>query len=266
MSTPQLIDIGLNLGHESFEHDREQVFADAKAAGVVQMVLTGTSLEGSDKAMSLAAEHPGVLFSTVGVHPHEAAHYNIDTGSQLHRLAQQPHVVAIGETGLDFYRDFSPRQEQEEAFAEQLSIGAMTKLPVFLHQRDAHSRFMGILREQRDKLSRGVVHCFTGTREELFDYLDLDMYIGITGWVCDERRGLHVQELLKDIPANRLMLETDAPYLQPRTMRPKPQTRRNVPANLVWVLKTVAHVLGQDEQDVAASTTDNARRFFALPD
>lgn len=262
---PALIDIGLNLGHDSFDHDRDQVLAAAQAAGVVQMVLTGTSVEGSDKAMSLAAEHPGVLFSTVGVHPHEAAHYNIDTSSQLHRLAQQPHVVAIGETGLDFYRNFSPQQEQEAAFAEQLSLGVATGLPVFLHQRDAHARFMGILKEQRDALSCGVVHCFTGTRDELFDYLDLDMYIGITGWVCDERRGLHVQELLKDIPADRLMLETDAPYLQPRTMQPKPQTRRNVPENLVWVLQTVATVLGEAPAAIAARTTANARRFFALP-
>jgi TatD DNase family protein len=263
---PTLVDIGLNLGHDSFDHDRDQVFADARAAGVMQMVLTGTSVESSDKAMSLAAERPGLLFSTVGVHPHEAAHYNIDTSAQLHRLAQQPHVVAIGETGLDFYRNFSPQPAQEAAFAEQLSLGVATGLPVFLHQRDAHVRFMGILKEQRDKLSRGVVHCFTGTREELFDYLDLDMYIGITGWVCDERRGIHVQQLLKDIPANRLMLETDAPYLQPRTMQPKPQTRRNVPANLVWVLKTVAETLGKDPHEVAQSTTANARLFFALPD
>lgn len=261
---PELIDIGLNLAHDSFDHDRDAVLQAARAVGVVQMVLTGTSIESSDKAASLAVEHPGVLYCTVGVHPHEAGQYNVDTSARLQRLAQLPPVVAIGETGLDFYRDFSPRHVQESAFAEQLSLGVTTQLPVFLHQRDAHQRFLPILKEQRDRLSRAVVHCFTGTRDELFDYLDLDCYIGITGWVCDERRGLPLQELLKDIPPERLLLETDAPYLQPRTLRPKPKTRRNEPANLVWVLATVADCLGRHPQEIAATTTRNARVFFDL--
>lgn len=261
---PELIDIGLNLAHDSFDHDRDAVLQAARAVGVVQMVLTGTSIESSDKAASLAVEHPGVLYCTVGVHPHEAGQYNVDTSARLQRLAQLPPVVAIGETGLDFYRDFSPRHVQESAFAEQLSLGVTTQLPVFLHQRDAHQRFLPILKEQRDRLSRAVVHCFTGTRDELFDYLDLDCYIGITGWVCDERRGLPLQELLKDIPPERLLLETDAPYLQPRTLRPKPKTRRNEPANLVWVLATVAACLGRHPQEIAATTTRNARVFFDL--
>ena len=261
---PELIDIGLNLGHDSFDHDRDAVLQAARTVGVVQMVLTGTSIESSDKAASLAVEHPGVLYCTVGVHPHEAGQYNVDTSARLQRLAQLPPVVAIGETGLDFYRDFSPRHVQESAFAEQLSLGVTTQLPVFLHQRDAHQRFLPILKEQRDRLSRAVVHCFTGTRDELFDYLDLDCYIGITGWVCDERRGLPLQELLKDIPPERLLLETDAPYLQPRTLRPKPKTRRNEPANLVWVLATVAACLGRHPEEIAATTTRSARVFFDL--
>ena len=259
-----LIDVGLNLGHDSFEHDRAAVLQAALAAGVVQMVLTGTSVAGSDKAAALAAAHPGVLYSTVGVHPHEATHFNIDTSAQLHRLSQLPPVVAIGETGLDFYRDLSPRAVQEAVFAEQLALGVMTKLPVFLHQRDAHSRFLPILKEQRERLGRVVVHCFTGNRDELHDYLELDCYIGITGWVCDERRGQHLQALLQDIPADRLLLETDAPYLQPRTMRPKPTSRRNEPANLVWVLQTVATCLGKSPAEIAENTTNNARVFFDL--
>lgn len=261
---PELIDIGLNLGHDSFDHDRDAVLQAARDAGVVQMVLTGTSVDSSDKAASLAANHPGVLFSTAGVHPHEAAHYDIGTSARLQRLSQLPQVVAIGETGLDFFRDFSPRDLQEAAFAEQLELGVITRLPVFLHQRDAHQRFLPMLKERRDGLSRAVVHCFTGTREELFDYLDLDCHIGITGWVCDERRGLHVKELLKDIPAERLLLETDAPYLQPRTMHPKPKSRRNEPANLLWVLATVAACTEKHPEEIAAITTRNARVFFDL--
>lgn len=264
VSPPPLIDIGVNLGHESFDHDREQVIAAARQAGLAAMVLTGTSVAGSDKAAALAALLPDYLYSTAGIHPHDASGFTSDSCAQLLEIAQQPQVVAIGETGLDFNRDFSPRPRQETAFAEQLGLAVRTGLPVFLHQRDAHATFLAILKEQRDALSRGVVHCFTGTREELHDYLDLDMYIGITGWVCDERRGLHVQELLQDIPPDRLMLETDAPYLLPRNMRPRPSGRRNEPAFLPWVLQMVAQCLGQPATTIAERSTANARTFFGL--
>jgi TatD DNase family protein len=263
-AAPPLIDIGVNLGHESFDHDREQVIAAARQAGVSAMILTGTSVAGSDKAASLAALLPGYLYSTAGIHPHDASGFSSDSCAQLLEIARQPQVVAIGETGLDFNRDFSPRPRQETAFAEQLALAVRSGMPVFLHQRDAHATFLAILKEQRDALSRGVVHCFTGTREELHDYLDLDMYIGITGWVCDERRGLHVQELLHDIPPDRLMLETDAPYLLPRNMRPRPSGRRNEPAFLPWVLQLVAQCLGQAEHELAERTSANARIFFGL--
>ncbi len=261
---PALIDIGVNLGHESFDHDRDTVMAAARAAGIGQMIVTGTSVMGSIKAAELAGLHPGVLYSTAGVHPHDASTFGIDTSAMLHRILQQPQVVAVGETGLDFNRDFSPRPLQEQAFAEQLALAVLTRMPIFLHQRDAHERFMGLLREQRANLVRGVVHCFTGTREELHDYLDLDMYIGITGWICDERRGQVLQELVKDIPADRLLLETDAPYLTPRTLRPKASSRRNEPAHLIWVLEMVAQCTGRAPGVLAAETTRNARDFFAI--
>ena len=261
---PPLIDIGVNLGHDSFDHDRAAVLTAARKAGIARMIVTGTSVASSNKAAELAGQHPGVLFSTAGVHPHDAGSFGIDTSAQLHRILQQPQVVAIGETGLDFYRDFSPRPLQEQAFAEQLALAVQTQLPVFLHQRDAHERFMGLLREQRDKLSRGVVHCFTGTRAELHAYLDLDMYIGITGWICDERRGQELQDLVKEIPVNRLLLETDAPYLMPRNIQPRISGRRNEPAHLVWVLAMVAQCTGRDAVEIAATTTRNAGDFFAI--
>ncbi len=264
MTPLPLIDIGVNLGHESFDQDREQVIADARRAGVEAMIITGTSVAGSDKAAALAAMLPGFLYSTAGIHPHDASGFTSDSCAQLRELALAEQVVAIGETGLDFNRDFSPRPQQEKAFSEQLLLAGQTGLPVFLHQRDAHAQFLAILREQRDALSRGVVHCFTGTREQLYDYLDLDMYIGITGWVCDERRGLQVQELLKDIPADRLLLETDAPYLLPRNLQPKPSGRRNEPAYLPWVLTMVAQCLGTPAGTIATHTSANARRFFGL--
>ena len=259
-----LIDIGVNLSHESFDHDRDAVLARAFEAGLQALLLTGTSITCSEQAASLASEHPGVLFSTAGVHPHEASSWGIDSSARLHAISQQPQVVAIGETGLDFHRDFSPRPLQERAFAEQLELAGVCRLPVFLHQRDAHARFLPLLREQRDGLAGGVVHCFTGTRAELHDYLDLDMYIGITGWICDERRGLELQELVRDIPADRLLLETDAPYLLPRNMHPRPRGRRNEPAWLPWVLQMVAACRGESAVDLAARTTANARRCFGM--
>jgi TatD DNase family protein len=260
----QLIDIGANLGHDSFDLDREQVISDAKAAGLSSIIVTGTSVAASEKAAKVAAQHPGYLFSTAGVHPHDASGFTSDTPERLRALAQLPQVVAIGETGLDFCRNFSPPDAQETAFAAQLALAVSLQLPVFLHQRDAHDRFLALLKEQRDALRQGVVHCFTGSRDELHDYLDLDMYIGITGWVCDERRGQHVQELLRDIPQNRLLLETDAPYLMPRNISPKPSGRRNVPANLPWVLRMVAACLKISQLEVANLTRHNAIDLFNL--
>lgn len=259
-----MIDIGANLSHESFQHDLEQVLESAKAAGLESIILTGTCIESSQNALALSKEHPDFLHSTAGLHPHEAKLFSNEVLGELKQIAQDSSVKAIGETGLDFNRDFSPRPQQEIAFTEQLALAAELNMPVFLHQRDAHKRFLPILKEYREHIPRGVVHCFTGTKDELYDYLDLDMYIGITGWICDERRGANLHPLLKDIPANRLMIETDAPYLMPRTIRPKPKTRRNVPANLSYVLETVAQCLDKTSDEVSAQTSLNAREFFAL--
>jgi TatD DNase family protein len=266
MTSPHpLIDIGANLVHESFAHDLDAVLHAAWQAGLEQIVVTGTSIPTSHASAELAAAHRNRLFSTAGIHPHEAIHFDAETLRELRALYQLPQVVAVGETGLDYNRNYSPAPNQEAVFAEQLALAVETQLPVFMHQRDAHERFLPILKEQRDHLSRAVVHCFTGTREELFDYLDLDLYIGVTGWICDERRGLELQELVKDIPPHRLMLETDAPYLQPRTIRPRPKHRRNLPEYLTWVLEQVALCTGRPAEEIARETTENARTFFALP-
>lgn len=260
-----LIDIGANLSHECFSSDLDAVLDAARDCGIEHILVTGTSLDGSREAASLAHQYPGFLSSTAGVHPHEAARFSVETGEALSALAgSDPAVKAFGETGLDYFRDFSPRDQQREAFAAQLQLAEALGKPVFLHQRDGHEDFIQILREYRNALPRGVVHCFTGTEAELRDYLELDMHIGITGWICDERRGHHLHDMIRLIPGNRLMLETDSPYLLPRTIRPKPASRRNVPANLVHVLETVAACLGKSEKIVAEQTTVNARDFFAL--
>jgi len=261
----KLIDIGCNLTHDSFDKDRAAVIERAHEAGVVQMVVTGASKDGSKAALELASKHPGELFSTAGVHPHRASDFDEDTERLLRDLSQCEGVVAVGETGLDYFRDFSPRDIQRDVFQKQLQIGIDTGLPVFLHMRDAHEDFHAILKEVRDRLSHVVVHCFTGNREELHDYLDLDCHIGITGWICDERRGVHMKEFLKDIPVKRLMVETDSPYLKPRNLKPRVKTHRNEPRWLPWIVGTLAAVREEHPGFVAEQTTTNARAFFDLP-
>ena len=173
-------------------------------------------------------------------------------------------MVAIGECGLDYNRDFSPRPAQRTCFEAQLDLAADLGMPVFVHERDAAGDMLGILRQFRDRIPRIVVHCFTGDENTLRAYLELDLYIGITGWICDERRGSHLLDLIREIPAERLMIETDAPYLLPRTIRPRPKSRRNEPAFLSYVAATIASSLNEPVEVVADRTTTNAHRFFGL--
>jgi TatD DNase family protein len=205
------------------------------------------------------------LFATAGLHPHHAADLDAAALEEFRTLALAPEVVATGEMGLDFYRDFSPRPVQEEAFRRQLELAIAVGKPVFLHQRDAHERFIAVLRDYLPALPRAVVHCFTGTGDELRECLDQGLYVGITGWICDERRGRHLLDLVGVIPEDRLMIETDAPYLLPRTLRPKPDTRRNEPMYLPAVLDAIAGVTGRSVAAVAGATTRTARTFFGLP-
>lgn len=261
----QLIDIGVNLTHDSFDHDRDQVIERARNAGVTRMIVTGASREHSPKALELARAHPGVLYATAGVHPHHASEYTAECDAEIRALHAHPEVVGVGETGLDYFRDFSPRPAQRRAFERQLEIAAENGKPLFLHQRDAHADFMAVMKAFEGRLGPAVVHCFTGTREELFDYLDQDWHIGITGWLCDERRGRHLREIVHNIPANRLMVETDSPYLLPRTLAPMPRDRRNEPMNLPHILAELARDRGEAAEATAAATTATAQAFFGLP-
>jgi TatD DNase family protein len=259
-----LIDIGSNLTHDSFANDRDAVMARAFAAGVRRQIVTGADLESSSHAAALAAAHPALLSSTAGVHPHHAQSFDTSRREELSELLRRPHVVAAGECGLDYYRNFSPPEAQRAAFVAQLELAAAARKPVFLHQRDAHDDFAAILREFRGGLSGGVAHCFTGGRSELEEYLALDLHIGVTGWVNDERRGQLLREAVPHIPADRLMVETDAPYLLPRDLSPAPKSRRNEPCYLPHIAHAVARLRGESLEAVAASTTRNAIRFFGL--
>jgi TatD DNase family protein len=239
--------------------------ARARIAGVAQMMVTGASIEGTGKAIELARAHPGRLFATAGVHPHHASDLTPDSLSVLEEFARQPEVVAAGECGLDYFRDFSPRPVQQEAFHRQLELAARVGKPVFLHQRDAHEDFLAILKEHRQTLVGGVAHCFTGVGNEMMAYLELGFAIGITGWICDERRGAHLLPLMPAIPADRLLLETDGPYLLPRDLRPKPASRRNEPAYLPHIAAVVARARGESVAALACSSTAATRRLFGLP-
>jgi TatD DNase family protein len=261
----QLIDIGLNLTHDSFDADRDAVIVRARAAGVVQMILTGASAAGSREAAALARTDPGRLYATAGVHPHHATELTADVLAQLERLAQQPEVVAIGECGLDYFRDFAPRDVQRQAFHLQLELAARVGKPVFLHERDAHDDFLAIVREHRASLAGGVAHCFTGNGEQMHRYLDLGLAIGITGWICDERRGAHLLSLVREIPAAALHLETDAPYLLPRDLRPRPASRRNEPMHLAHIAGVVAQARGETVEQLSATATAASRALFRLP-
>ncbi len=263
---PVLIDIGINLGHDSFVADRQSVIARARAAGVVQMIVTGASGQGTREAIALARTEPGRLFATAGVHPHHATELNPTLLAEIESLARQPEVVAIGECGLDYFRDFSPREVQQRALHLQLELAARLGKPVFLHERDAHDDFVSILREHRASLAGAIAHCFTGTGDQLQRYLQLDLAIGITGWICDERRGAHLLALVREIPAGALQLETDAPYLLPRDLVPRPRSRRNEPMHLRHIAAVVAQARGESLEQLAATATAASRALFRLPD
>lgn len=260
-----LIDIGANLAHDSFDEDRDEMMQRAADAGVVCMIVTGSSEDSNVAAAELARSSAGVMYSTAGVHPHHASDYSDAVDQQIRELCGDEVVVAVGECGLDYFRNFSPRDAQLNAFRRQLDIAKETQLPVFLHQRDAHDDFVDVLEHALPDLSRAVAHCFTGEHESLREYLAMGLYIGVTGWICDERRGLHLRDIVSLVPDDRLMIETDAPYLLPRTLRPKPKSRRNEPCYLPEVLRVVAAARGQTEEHVATMTTANAKRFFGLP-
>ena len=259
-----LVDIGANLTHPSFRDDLEDVIRRAQGAGVETILVTGTTVEESRRAADLAAAHPETLHATAGVHPHHARECDAATIPALRALAAHPRVVALGECGLDFNRNYSPHPDQEKWFTAQIELACELQIPLFLHSRDAHPRFAEVLRAHRARLPRAVAHCFTGERAELRACLDLGLCIGITGWICDERRGRHLLELVREIPRERLLIETDSPYLTPRDLHPQPRARRNEPAFLPHILRAVARALGRPAEEVGEYTARNARELFSL--
>lgn len=259
----ECIDIGANLTNKRFRNDLARVLAQSRSAGVTKIICTGSSERNSIESARLCEQHSDFLYSTAGIHPHDAREFDPDrTTKVLEKLYQRNCVVAVGECGLDFNRDFSPRDQQRSCFAAQLEMAAQVGLPLFLHERDAFGEFHSMMRDVRDRIRGGVVHCFTGSIEHAKAYLDLDLHIGITGWICDERRGQHLREIVKMIPANRLMIETDAPWLAPRDFRPR--INRNEPQYLPHILKAVAECRGQSPEQLGPQILSTTKAFLRI--
>jgi len=260
-----LIDIGLNLTHDSFDSDRDAVMARALDAGVSNMIVTGSSLESAQTAIQLVHQHPDRLRATAGIHPHHAGEFPDDSRDRLRDLLVREEIIATGECGLDYYRNLASHADQERVFRLQLQLACEIQKPVFLHQRDAHAPFVAILRDYISHTAGGVAHCFTGTVAEAREYLDMGLYVGITGWLCDERRGQSLREVVRYLPLDRMLIETDAPYLLPRDLAPKSKSRRNEPMHLAHVLTAITQCRGENVAVIAAATTANARKLFGWP-
>ena len=262
----QYIDIAVNLLSERLVNDIGSIINDAATHNVSPLVVIGSDLDESERASLICQQFPQQLYSTAGVHPHHASQWNTTSSTTLRELAKQPYVAAIGECGLDYNRDFSPRSEQRLAFAAQLELACELKMPVLMHCREAHDDFIAIFNEYRAALPPALLHCFTGSQQELIDCLDADLYIGITGWICDERRGQALAELVHLIPNNRIMAETDSPYLLPRSMKPKPKSSKNLPQYLPYIVSYMAELRSQSLEELAEYCFNNSRHFFNISD
>ena len=257
-----MIDIGANLTNSVFTDDLGEVLNRAKREGVQHIVVTGTNIQESQYAIALATKHGAYLSATVGIHPHNADGVKSDWLDTLEELTSSPHVVAVGEMGLDFCRNYSGRDAQRQVFEAQLDLAARVELPVFVHDRDTDGEVLAVLR--RYAPTKCVVHCFTGNADELDGYIEEDFYIGVTGWICDERRGEELRRLAHRIPIDRLLVETDAPYLLSRTMSKVLGTRRNEPAYLKFVIAELARFRRCPESEIRDASVENACRFFDI--
>ena len=256
------IDIGANLTDQSFDHDRETVIENAFDKGLEAIIVTSSSIKDTKKAISLAKQYPGKLWATAGVHPHNAELTDKSFEQDLSELVHQNEVIALGECGLDYFRNFSSKETQKIVFEKQLILSVELQLPLFLHQRDAHDDFLSMINEHCTHPVKGVAHCFTGTKEQLKSYLDAGLYIGVTGWVCDSRRNMDLLDAIKYLPKDRLLIETDAPYLMPRLLAKQLKTRRNEPQFLSEIANELAVQMQTDISELSAITLENSKNLF----
>ena len=248
-----LIDIGLNLMHKSFDKNREEIIKNANDVGVSQFIITGTNIHSSETALNFANQDQfkGVLCDE-------------NTIETLREFAKEDCVVAIGECGLDYNRNYSPQDVQRKWFEEQVKLAEELDMPLFLHEREAHEDLVKILEKYPNMCEKACVHCFTGTKEEAEKYLELGCSIGVTGWICDERRGQSLQEAVTVIPPEKMMIETDAPFLIPRNFPKKPKSNKNKPEYLPHILNTIAEYKGMDSEELGKKVSETTRKFFNI--
>ncbi len=258
----KIFDSHCHLDDPIFESDFAAVLDRAHESNVHGMVIAGIDYHTSKRAIALSNRYKG-LFASVGVHPHDARSCSEKVLDRLTALADDPNVVAWGETGLDFNRMHSCKEDQERWFIRQLEIADGLELPLILHERDSGGRLLEILQSTPARRRDAVVHCFSGTKTELDNYLDMGFYIGITGIVTIKKRGEALRRMIPDIPLHRLLVETDAPYLTPAPQ--KNRHRRNEPAFVRQVLRKVAQVRHEDPEVLAEQIWDNTCRLFRLP-
>ena len=261
MTDLPLFEAGLNLFSAQFDADRFELLQRSRDAHVRYQLCIASDLAEAHHNLDVCRSLPDVL-STAGVHPHQAARVNESWLTELTQLLAEPQVRAIGECGLDFNRMFSPEQQQIAVFEAQLELAQQIDKPVYLHERDALDTKLSLLRSHQ--IQHGIAHCFTGTRQAMAQYLDLGLYIGITGWVCDERRGMDLQDAVRYLPLDRLILETDAPYLLPRNLTNKPKSRRNEPAFLPAIAAMIAELKQCPLEQVLAAAWQNSCKLFQV--
>ena len=263
MNTRGLIDIGANLSHPQLYDQLEKIVNNIISSETQSVIITSSNLEDTIIALDIINKYPDLFHTTVGYHPHNAKDFKSEHFDLIDNYCKQKEIVAIGECGLDYYREYSSVDEQMFCFEKHLMIAKKNDMPIFLHERKAHKDFVSILKKYKDNINKAVVHCFTGDKSELKSYIDMDCYIGITGWISDLSRGKHLHDIIKYIPKDRLMIETDSPYLMPKNV-PIKNNGINEPSYLIYVAETIAECLNKDVNYVKQISINNTKEFFSI--
>ncbi len=253
-----LVDTHTHIQMRQFAADRASVISSALAEGITRMIVPGIDVATSRDAIALAQAHPGQIFAAVGTHPHDASTLTPEALNAERELSARPEIVAIGEIGLDYYRNLSPRDVQREALVAQFALARERALPVILHNRESHEDMVALLRAHGQGL-RGVFHCFIGDRKMAQDALDLGFYLSFAGPLTYPKND-ELRAVAAWAPLDRILVETDSPYLTPPPFRGK----RNEPRHVALVARGLAEARGQPFEEVAAATTANAHALFGL--
>lgn len=257
-----LFDIACNFSSERFDDDLLEVIERAKLNNVSKFLIISASLSDFPKLHQIYTNYIEDSFFTIGTHPHHANEINKDEIQIMREMIKLHNPSCIGETGLDFFRNHSTYDEQIYAFEEQIKLSIEFDKPLYLHQRDAHKDFISLVRKYKNDIPKAVVHCFTGTHKELEDYLELGFYIGLTGWICDERRNIELRESIRSIPLDKIMVETDSPFLIPRNLEKKPKNNRNEPSFLPHIVNEIATLVGLEKNELTDITYKNTIEFL----